>query len=72
MNLDVSIEPPENGRLAGKAAIVVGAGQTPGLTIGNGRATAIRFAMAGADVLLVDVDHIAAARWPTVLQDRSL
>ena len=31
-------------RLDGKVAIVVGAGQTPGDTIGNGRATAILFA----------------------------
>ncbi len=28
-------------RVEGKAAIVVGGGQTPGQTIGNGRATAI-------------------------------
>ena len=41
-------------RLQGKVAIVVGAGQTPGQTIGNGRATAIRFAEEGATVLLVD------------------
>ncbi len=41
-------------RLAGKVAIVVGAGQTPGDTIGNGRATAILFAREGAQVLLVD------------------
>ena len=40
--------------LSGKVAIVVGAGQTPGETIGNGRATAIRFAKEGAQVLLVD------------------
>ena len=40
--------------LSGKVAIVVGAGQTPGETIGNGRATAIRFAKEGARVLLVD------------------
>jgi len=45
---------PATGRLAGKIAIVVGAGQTPGATIGNGRATAILFAREGARVLLVD------------------
>lgn len=41
-------------RLEGKVAIVVGAGQTPGETIGNGRATAILFAREGARVMLVD------------------
>ncbi len=44
------------GRLADKTAVVVGAGQTPGSTIGNGRATAILFAREGAAVLLVDRD----------------
>jgi len=43
-------------RLEGKVAIVVGAGQTPGDTIGNGRATAILFAREGAKVLAVDRD----------------
>ncbi len=41
-------------RLAGKVAIVVGAGQTPGDTIGNGRATAVLFAREGARVIAVD------------------
>lgn len=41
-------------RLRDKVAIVVGAGQTPGETIGNGRATAILYAREGAKVLLVD------------------
>jgi NAD(P)-dependent dehydrogenase (short-subunit alcohol dehydrogenase family) len=41
-------------RLKGKVAIVVGAGQTPGETIGNGRATSILYAREGARVLLVD------------------
>ncbi len=41
-------------RLEGKVAIVVGAGQTPGETIGNGRATALLYAREGARVLLVD------------------
>ncbi len=36
------------------AAVVVGAGQTPGETIGNGRAIATTFAREGADVLCVD------------------
>jgi NAD(P)-dependent dehydrogenase (short-subunit alcohol dehydrogenase family) len=35
-------------------AIVVGAGQTPGETMGNGRATAITFAREGARLLLAD------------------
>ena len=43
-----------SGRLADKVAIVVGAGQTPGETIGNGRATAMLFAREGARVIAVD------------------
>lgn len=42
------------GRLEGKRAIVMGAGQTPGETIGNGRAMAVLFAREGAEVLCVD------------------
>ncbi len=42
------------GRLAGKTAVVVGAGQSPGETIGNGRAIALLFAREGARVLCVD------------------
>jgi NAD(P)-dependent dehydrogenase (short-subunit alcohol dehydrogenase family) len=47
-------------RLANKTAIVSGAGQTPGSTIGNGRAMAILFAREGADVLCVDRDGARA------------
>lgn len=43
-------------RLEGKIAVVVGAGQTPGDTMGNGRATAILFAREGARVIAVDRD----------------
>jgi len=41
-------------RLKGKIAIVMGGGQTPGETIGNGRASAILYAREGAKVLVVD------------------
>ncbi|MBL8556150.1 MAG: SDR family oxidoreductase [Phenylobacterium sp.] len=42
------------GRLEGKVAVIVGAGQTPGETVGNGRAMALLFAREGAQVLCVD------------------
>jgi len=45
------------GRLDGKIAIIVGAGQQPGDTIGNGCATAERFAQEGATLLLVDINE---------------
>ena len=41
-------------RLKDKVAIIVGAGQTPGDTIGNGRASAILYAREGAKCLCVD------------------
>lgn len=43
-------------RLDGKIAIVTGAGQQPGATPGNGRATALRFAEEGATCVLIDVN----------------
>ena len=46
-----------NARLAGKVAIVCGAGQAPGSTIGNGRAIATLFAREGAGVVCVDRDE---------------
>ena len=57
-------------RLADKIAIVVGAGQTPGATIGNGRATAIRFAEEGARVLLVDRNGESAAQTLAMIEQR--
>ena len=41
-------------RLEGKTAVIVGAGQTPGETIGNGRAMTVLFAREGAHVMCVD------------------
>jgi len=48
-------------RLKDRIAIVVGAGQSPGEGIGNGRATALTFAREGARVLCVD-HHIESAQ----------
>lgn len=47
-------------RLMGKVAIVMGAGQTAGEMVGNGRATALLFAREGARVLAVDLDRASA------------
>ncbi len=41
-------------RLKGKVAVIIGAGQSPGEGIGNGRATTLRFAHEGARILAVD------------------
>lgn len=48
------------GRVEGKVAVVMGGGQTPGETIGNGRATAMLLAREGAKVLVVDLDESRA------------
>ncbi|MFC3068399.1 SDR family NAD(P)-dependent oxidoreductase [Phenylobacterium soli] len=42
------------GRLEGKRVIVTGAGQTPGETLGNGRAISLLFAREGARVVCAD------------------
>ena len=57
------------GRLSGKITVVVGAGQTPGDTIGNGRATAIRFAREGSEVVCVDRDRDSAEETLFMLQE---
>ncbi len=47
-------------RLCDKVAIVVGGGQTPGDSIGNGRAASILFAREGARVVVADRDLASA------------
>ncbi|MEL7207525.1 MAG: SDR family NAD(P)-dependent oxidoreductase [Actinomycetota bacterium] len=54
--IDVSVAD----RLTGRVALVVGGGQTPGATIGNGRATALLLARAGATVVVADRDLASA------------
>ncbi|MEI9888768.1 MAG: SDR family NAD(P)-dependent oxidoreductase [Rhizomicrobium sp.] len=56
-------------RLRDKTAIVVGAGQTPGTTIGNGRAMAILFAREGADVLCVDRELARAQETAATIEE---
>jgi len=57
------------GRLAGKAAVVVGGGQTKGETVGNGRATAITFAREGARLLVVDVNGASAEETVAMIRE---
>ena len=52
MTLDQHAEAKALLRLDEQVAVVVGGGQTPGQTVGNGRATAITYARAGARVML--------------------
>src|SRR5271154_1090435 len=47
-------------RLEGKIAVIIGAGQSPGEGMGNGRATCLRFAQEGAKVMAVDNRLISA------------
>jgi NAD(P)-dependent dehydrogenase (short-subunit alcohol dehydrogenase family) len=56
------------GRVADKIAVVVGGGQAPGETIGNGRATAVLLAREGARVLVVDRALDLAEETVTMIQ----
>ncbi len=55
-------------RLKGKIAVVIGAGQTAGETIGNGRATSLLFAREGAKVVLVDRDPESVAETQSLIE----
>ncbi len=54
--------------LEDKVAVVIGGGQTPGETIGNGRATAIEFARQGARVAVADRDLQSALETVTMIE----
>lgn len=56
-------------RLKEKVAIVVGGGQQPGETLGNGRAVALRFAEEGATVLVVDRDAASAGETAAMISE---
>lgn len=56
-------------RLENKTAIVVGAGQSPGETTGNGRATCLTFAREGARVLCADRDLSGAEETAALIHE---
>ncbi len=55
--------------LKDRTALVIGGGQTPGETIGNGRATAIQFAREGARVMVADRDIDSAEQTVAMIAD---
>jgi NAD(P)-dependent dehydrogenase (short-subunit alcohol dehydrogenase family) len=57
------------GRVEGKAAIVTGAGSTPGPGVGTGKATAVVLAREGASVLLVDLHPERAEETRRIIED---
>ena len=56
-------------RLKDKIAVIIGAGQSPGMTTGNGRATVLRFAQEGARILAVDRSLASAAETCKIATD---
>ncbi|KKK44003.1 MAG: Glucose 1-dehydrogenase 4 [Candidatus Lokiarchaeum sp. GC14_75] len=58
-------------RLKNKIVIVIGAGQQPGDTIGNGRAISILFAREGARVMLVDHNLESAKKTNSMIDKES-
>jgi NAD(P)-dependent dehydrogenase (short-subunit alcohol dehydrogenase family) len=58
-------------RLKSKTAVIFGGGQRPGMTVGNGRATALLFAREGAKVLVVDRDLAAAEETVALIHEEN-
>ncbi len=57
------------GRVEGKTLLIFGGGQTPGETVGNGRATAMLLAREGARVFVVDHSLAAAEETVALIRD---
>lgn len=57
-------------RVKGKVAVVFGGGQTPGETIGNGRATCLLLADEGATVVVIDRDLASAEDTVAMVRER--
>src|ERR1700733_5936346 len=57
-------------RLKDRIAIVVGAGQSPGEGMGNGRATAMTFAREGASVLCADRNLASAQETADLIESK--
>ena len=58
------------GRVEGKVAVLIGGGQTPGETVGNGRATALVLAREGARVFVVDRDLESANETAKMIKEQ--
>ncbi|MBK32210.1 MAG: 3-oxoacyl-ACP reductase [Chloroflexi bacterium] len=59
-----------SGRVEGKVAVLIGGGQTPGETVGNGRATALVLAREGARVFVVDRDLESANETAKMIKEQ--
>ena len=59
-------------RLKDKVAIVMGAGQSPGERIGNGRAAAMLYAREGAKVVAVDRDIASAEETAAMITEKAI
>ena len=55
-----------------KVALIIGGGQIPGETIGNGRATALTFAKEGAKIVIADIDINLAEETARLIQDQGV
>ena len=56
-------------RLEDQVVLIVGGGQIPGETIGNGRATALTFAREGAKIAVADIDMNLAQETVQLVHD---